>query len=222
MREYFTIPGSQVFKFDKSLPWEEAVLLEPFTIGANATLRGNVGIGDRVLVQGAGPIGIAIVKIAKIKGAEVMVSDVVDGKLDFARQQGADITVNAAKTNLEEAVREWTGGEGANKVIDAAATIPTLELSFKLVSVGGVIVVLSFSGDPAQIAPLTIVKKQLTIAGSRLHSRQFSSVIRLMESGALRGDGLVTHTFAFADIQKAFDYIDAHPAEVRKALLEFF
>jgi L-gulonate 5-dehydrogenase len=222
MREYFDIPANQVLKFDKSLPWEEAILLEPFTIGANATLRGNVGIGDRVLVQGAGPIGISILKMAKIRGAQVMVSDVVDEKLDFARQQGADIAVNAAKTNLEEAVRDWTGGEMANKVIDAAAPTPTLELSFKLVSVGGTVVVLSFSESPAQIAPLPIVKKQLTVAGSRLHSRQFSNVIRLMESGTLRGGGLVTHKFPFADIQKAFDFIDAHPQEVKKALLEFF
>jgi L-gulonate 5-dehydrogenase len=46
--------------------------------------------------------------------------------------------------------------------------------------------------------------------------------MRLMEAGALRGGGLVTHKFSFNDIQKAFDFIDVHPAEVKKALLEFF
>ncbi|GMO41993.1 MAG: zinc-binding alcohol dehydrogenase family protein [Treponemataceae bacterium] len=222
MREYFTIQEKQVLKIDKNLPWEEAVLIEPFTIGANATLRGNVGIGDTVLVEGAGPIGISALKLAKIKGAQVMVSDIVDEKLEFAKKQGADITVNTAKTNLEAAVKEWTRGEGVNKVIDAACTAPTLEAAFRVVSVAGTIVVLSFSEEAANITPLPITRKQLTVVGSRLQTYQFANVIRLMESGALRGNGLVTHKFPFADIQKAFDFIDAHPGEVKKALLEFF
>ena len=221
MREYFTIAEKQVLKLDKSLPWEEAVLIEPFTIGANANARGATGIGDTVLVEGAGPIGIAALKLAKIRGAAVMVSDIVEEKLQFAKKQGADITVNTAKVKLEDAVREWTKGEGVNKVIDAACITPTLEAAFRVASAGGTIVILSFSEEDAHIAPLPITKKQLTVVGSRLQTYQFANVIRLMESGALKGGGLVTHKFPFADIQKALDFIDAHPADVKKALLEF-
>ncbi|MDR0486244.1 MAG: zinc-binding alcohol dehydrogenase family protein [Elusimicrobiota bacterium] len=222
MREYFTIPEKQVLKFDKSLPWEEAVLIEPFTIGANATLRGNVGIGDTVVVFGAGPIGIAALKLAKIKGAAVMVTDIVDDKLDFAKKQGADIIVNTSKTDLFEAVKDWTKGEGANKVIDAVCVPKMLEDGVNILSPAGTFVNLSFNATPAQLAGLPITRKQLTIAGSRLQSYQFANVIRLMESGMLRGNGLVTQKFPFSDIQKAFDFIDANPAQVRKALLEFF
>lgn len=222
MREYFTIQEKQALKIDRSLPWEEAALIEPFTIGANAAARGGVGIGDTVLVEGAGPIGIAALKLAKIRGAQVMVSDIIDEKLDFAQKQGADRVVNTGKTHLEEAVKEWTQGEGVNKVIDAACTTGTLEAAFRVVSAAGVIVILSFGEESAKIAPLPITKKQLTVVGSRLQTYQFANVIRLMESGALRGNGLVTHTFPFADIQKAFDFIDAHAGEVKKALLSFF
>lgn len=222
MQEYFTVQEKQVLKLDKNLPWEEAVLIEPFTIGANANARGATGPGDNLLVQGAGPIGIAVLKLAKIRGAAVMVSDIVDEKLEFAKKQGADIVVNTAKVKLEDAVQEWTRGEGVNKVIDAACLTPTLEASFRVVSAAGTVVVLSFSEEAAKIAPLPIVKKQLTVVGSRLQTYQFANIIRLMEAGALRGGGLVTHKFPFADIQKALDFIDAHPADVKKALLEFF
>ena len=222
MREYFTIPDKQALKIDKALPWEEAVLIEPFTIGAQAAMRGNVGIGDTVLIEGAGPIGISALKLCKIRGAAVMVSDVIDEKLAFAQKQGADITVNTAKTNLEDAVKEWTKGEGVNRVIDAACIKPTLEAAFRVVSAAGTIVILSFSEEAVGIPPLPITKKQLTVVGSRLQTYQFANVIRLMEAGALRGGGLVTHTFPFADIQKAFDFIDTHGPEVKKALLEFF
>ncbi|MDR3244062.1 MAG: zinc-binding alcohol dehydrogenase family protein [Elusimicrobiota bacterium] len=222
MREYFTIQDKQVLKLDKSLPWEEAILIEPFTIGAQATMRGSVGVGDTVLIIGAGPIGIATLKLAKIKGAAVMVTDVIDEKLDFAKKQGADIVVNSKTENLEQALKDWTKGEMANKVIDAACTIGTFELCLKLVSIGGTIVVLGFSTDFAKISPVSITGRQITLIGSRLQAYQFANVLRLMESGALRGNGLVTHKFKFADIQKAFDLIDAHPEQVKKALLEFF
>ena len=221
MREYFTIPEMQVLKLDKNLPWEDAVLIEPLTIGANANARGNTGPGDTLLIQGAGPIGIAVLKMAKVRGAAVMVTDIVDDKLKFAKAQGADIVVNTGKVKLEDAVQEWTNGEGVNKVIDAACLTSTLEASFRVASPAGTIVVLSFSQEEARIAPLPITKKQLTVVGSRLQTYQFANVIRLMESGALKGGGLVTHKFPFADIQKALDFIDAHPADVKKALLEF-
>jgi L-gulonate 5-dehydrogenase len=221
MREYFTIPEKQVLKIDKSLPWEEAILIEPFTIGANATLRGEVGIGDTVVIFGAGPIGIAALKLAKIKGAAVMVTDLVESKLEFAKKQGADVVINTSKVKLEDAVKDWTKGEGANKVIDAVCIPKMFEDALNILSPAGIFVNLSFGAAPAQIPALPITRKQLTIVGSRLQSYQFANVIRLMESGMLKGDGLVTHKFKFADIQKAFDFIDANPAEVKKALLEF-
>ncbi|MDR1952320.1 MAG: zinc-binding alcohol dehydrogenase family protein [Elusimicrobiota bacterium] len=222
MREYFTIPQKQVLKIDKNLPWEEAVLIEPFTIGANATLRGNVGIGDTVVVFGAGPIGIAALKLAKIKGASVMVADIVDEKLEFAKKQGANVIVNTSKVKIEDAVKEWTKGEGANKVIDAVCIPKILEDALNILSVAGVFVNLSFNAAAAQVPALPLTRKQLTIAGSRLESYQFTNVIRLMESGTLRGNGLVTHKWKFSEIQKAFDFIDANAAQVKKGLLEFF
>ncbi|MDR2860233.1 MAG: zinc-binding alcohol dehydrogenase family protein [Elusimicrobiota bacterium] len=222
MREYFTIQEKQVLKLDKSLPWEEAILIEPFTIGAQATYRGDVGIGDNLVIFGAGPIGIAALKLAKIKGASVMVTDLVDEKLEFAKKNGADIVVNTSKVKLDDAVAEWTKGEGANKVIDAVCIPKTFEDSIRIASVAATLVVLSFGDAPAQIACLPITRKQLTIAGSRLQTYQFANVIRLMESGALRGNGLVTHKYKFGEIQKALDFIDANPEKVKKALLEFF
>ncbi|MBV4438315.1 zinc-binding alcohol dehydrogenase family protein [Clostridium tyrobutyricum] len=221
MREYLTVPEKQCYVMDKKLDWDTAVLAEPYTIGANATFRGNVGIGDKVLIQGAGPIGICILKLAKIKGAEVMISDVVSEKLEFAKQNGADRVVDVSKEDIKEAVKDWTGGEGVNKVIDAVCTTKTFELGFDVTSPAGTIVVLGFSEDDAQIKQLPITKKQLTVVGSRLQAYQFANVIRLMESGNLKSDGLITHKFKFEEVQKAFDFIDQYPEKVKKMILTF-
>jgi L-gulonate 5-dehydrogenase len=223
MRQYLKVPEKQALKIDPALAWKEAILIEPFTIGANATARGNVGVGDNVVIIGAGPIGLCVGKLAKIKGAAVMMTDILDDKLNFAKEQGAcDIIVNTSKVKLDDAVKEWTHGEGANKVIDAACVSPSImEDAIRISSVAGTIVNLSFSENPFAASSQEITKKQLTIVGARLQAYQFANVIRLMETGRLKGGDFITNTFKFEDIKKAFEFIDANPAKARKVILEY-
>ncbi len=221
MREYVVIPEKQAHIIKKDVPWEVAVLAEPYTIAGNVTMRTQVGAGDTVVIQGAGPIGITILRMAKVKGASVLVTDMVDEKLEFAKANGADVVVNPGKENLVEAVSKWTNGEMANIVIDAACTPKTFEICYDLVSVAGTIGVLSMSTVPSNIPAIHFMKKQLTVVGSRLQAYQFAPVIRLIEAKKLGNDDLVTHKFKFEDIKNAFQLINDHPEDVKKALLIF-
>lgn len=220
-QEYLVIKNIQAHKIRKDIPWTTAVLCEPYTIAGNSTTRGEVIAGDTVFIHGAGPIGIALVRMCKAKGALVMVSDVVDEKLEFAKKNGADAIVNPAKEELVEAVAKWTNGEMANKVIDAACLPKTFQQSFDLVSVAGTIVVLSMDETPVPIPQKPFMAKQLTVVGTRLQSFQFDPVIRMMEAGILKDEGMVTHVFDFNDVEKAFQTIDEHPEDVKKLVLTF-
>lgn len=221
MQEYILVKAAHAYKIDAALPWTTAVLLEPYTIAGNSTTRGDVQAGDTVLVQGAGPIGITVLRVAKAKGARVMVSDVVDDRLAYARECGADAVVNPASEDLVEAVCRWTDGEMANVVIDAACLPQTFAASFDVASVAGRIVVLGMGEQAAPIAQKPFMQKQLTVVGSRLQSFQFMPMIRLMEAGVIGDDGLVTHTFPFEQVAAAFATIAEHPETVRKAVLIF-
>ncbi|PFN98720.1 alcohol dehydrogenase [Bacillus sp. AFS076308] len=221
MREWFVLPEKQLHKVNSDLPWEEIVLAEPYTIGAQAVFRGQVEEGDTVLIQGAGPIGICILKMAKFHGATVMVTDLSDERLSFAKENGADIVVNAGREDVLTAVQEWTNGEGANKVIDAVCLPSTFALSLEAVSSAGNVVVLGFDEQPAAISQLPITKKEVTITGSRLQTYQFPKVVQLLNEGELRHNGLVTHTFPLAQVQEAFTFIEEHPDLVRKAIITF-
>ncbi|MED1949416.1 zinc-binding alcohol dehydrogenase family protein [Brevibacillus centrosporus] len=221
MREWFVLPEKQVHVVDASLPWEEVVLAEPYTIGAQAVWRGQVEQGDTVLIQGAGPIGICILKMAKLQGATVMITDLNEERLAFAKENGADVTIHAGKENVREAVAEWTQGEGVNVVIDAVCLPMTFELSVDVVSPAGTVVVLGFDERPAAIPQLPITKKEVTIVGSRLQTNQFPKVVRYLNEGKLKHNGLVTHTFPLEKVQEAFDFVEKHPDQVRKALIVF-
>lgn len=221
MREWLVLPEKQLHVVDSALAWEEIVLAEPYTIGAQAVWRGEVDQGDTVLIQGAGPIGICILKMAKLQGATVMITDLSEERLAFAKKSGADITVHAGREDVRQRIQEWTEGKGANVVIDAVCLPMTFELSLDVVSTAGRIVVLGFDEHTAAISQLPITKKEVSIKGSRLQTNQFPKVIKLLNEGNLRHEGLVTHTFSLDDVQEAFNFIEDHPEQVRKAIILF-
>lgn len=221
MREWFVLPEKQLHKVNSDIPWEEIVLAEPYSIGAQAVYRGMVEENDTVLIQGAGPIGICILKMAKFLGATVMITDLSDERLSFAKENGADVIVNAGRVDVLKAVQEWTNGEGANKVIDAVCLPSTFELSLEAVSAAGNVVVLGFDEQTVAISQLPITKKEVTITGSRLQTYQFPKVVNLLNEGKLRHNGLVTHIFPLAKVQEAFAFIEEHPDQVRKAVITF-
>lgn len=221
MQEYIVIKSIQVHRIGKDIPWTTAVLCEPYTIGGNSTTRGGVMAGDTVLVQGAGPIGITILRVARAKGASVMVTDLVDSKLEFATECGASRVVNTKREDLEESVRDWTHGEMANVVLDAVGTPETFRACFNLTSVAGTIVVLGMTEKTTPVPQKPIMAKQLTICGTRLQAYQFEPIIHLMENGVIGDEGLVSHAFPFERIQDAFDLVFNHPEQARKVVLTF-
>ncbi|WP_068675057.1 zinc-binding alcohol dehydrogenase family protein [Oceanobacillus sp. Castelsardo] len=221
MREFVTLPETQVHKVDSEIDWDEAVMAEPYTIGAQATWRGDVKEGQTVFIQGAGPIGITVLKMAKLRGATVIISDFTNERLEFAKENGADYTINPAEVDAKAKINEITNGEGANVIIDAVGIPQTFELAVEIASPAGNVVTLGFNETPSSIAMMHITKKELTITGSRLQTNQFGKVVELINSKQLTHNGLVTHRFHISKAKEAFEFIEKNPDKVRKAVIEF-
>ncbi|MDF2037922.1 zinc-binding alcohol dehydrogenase family protein [Cytobacillus oceanisediminis] len=221
LREFFVLPEKQLHVVNSSLEWDEIVLAEPYTIGAQAVWRGAVGEGDTVFIQGSGPIGICILKMAKLQGARVIISDLKQERLAFAKENGADEIINASEESVEDRVLELTDGEGPNVVIDAVCLPSTFELGVNLVSPAGTVVVLGFDERPSSIPQLPITKKEVTIVGSRLQTNQFEKVVSLLNERKLQSNGFITHQFSISEVKEAFQYVENHPDQVRKAVIVF-
>ncbi|MCD8909417.1 zinc-binding alcohol dehydrogenase family protein [Staphylococcus gallinarum] len=221
LQEYFTINEKQLHPVNNDIPFEKSVLIEPLTIGAQATYRANIQVGDTILIQGAGPIGLCILKHAKLTECTVIISDLDQTRLDYAKQQGADITINIKNSDLISEINKITNDEGVNVSIDAVCTPKTFELGTQVTSPAGRVVVLGFAEQPAQISQLPITKNELTILGSRLQTHQFKGVIKHLENGAFDNFDLVTQQFELNDVIDAFKFIDENPTEVRKAIIKF-
>jgi L-gulonate 5-dehydrogenase len=220
-QEYIVVPAANVHVLPAPLSWDEAVLIEPFTIGAQACYRGNVLPGDFVLVMGAGTIGLTALQMAKLAGATVIVTDLVPEKLAYAKSRGADFTINAKEEDLFARVREITGGMGANVTIDAVCIKTSFEQAVEITSAAGRVVELSFNEIKSEIAPVNIIKKELTICGSRLQTKRFPVVIDYLKQGKIPLEGFITKIYPVADMVEAFDYVDKNNASVRKVVISF-
>ena len=135
---------------------------------------------------------------------------------------GADAVVNTKKQDLEQAVMEFTAGEGINVAMEATGVIPVLELIIaKLMSPAGKVVVLGFPVEPAKIAPADIMKRELDIKGSRLNNKKFPEVIQWLAEKRIEPAGLVSHVMPYTDVERGMDLFSNHPEEVCKIILTF-
>lgn len=219
--EYVCVPEGNVHKFHSDFPENMLSVVEPFTIGVEINRRGQIQQGDQVLIMGSGPIGIAAMQVAKKNGAQVMMTDLVSSRLKKAEIMGADYTVLLSKQNLEEALTDFTKGEGIPVVVDTVCIPSSFEQSVQLACPAGRIVVIGLKDQPSQITMADITKKELTITGSRLNCNCFDEVIQGLEEGSLNPKPFVTHVFSYRDVGKAFDCIREQPQEVLKAVIQF-
>lgn len=219
--EYIVLPAGNVHRVPADIPWLEAALIEPYTIGANIVSRGDVASGDTVLIMGAGPIGLVALQAAKRRGAKVIVSDLVDSRLELARQLDADATVNSQREDLAAAVDKFTSGYGVMVAVDAVGLPELFAQAVELTAPTGRVVIIGFNPTPSQVSELPITRKELDIRGSRMHSGKFPEVIAWVAGKEVKTVPLISHQFTFADINKAFEVIDAAPDKTCKVMITF-
>ncbi|MDR3588843.1 MAG: zinc-binding alcohol dehydrogenase family protein [Negativicutes bacterium] len=219
--EYVALPAANVLKIPAGIPWREAVLIEPYTIAAQMTARGEVAKDDDVLIMGAGPIGLVTLQAAKRKGARVMITDISANRLALAGKLDADAVVNSKEQNLAEEVRRFTNGEGMSVAIDAVGLPELFEQAVELTGTAARIVIIGFNPEAAKIPELPITKRELDIRGSRLHANKFPEVIDWFAKGEVKTLPLISHEFDFLDVKKAFSLIEQDPDHTCKVILTF-
>ena len=142
--------------------------------------------------MGAGPIGQVLLQAARRLGTACAVADIVDVRLEKARMLDAEVTVNTKEESLEEAMEKWTGGKGVPLIIDAVGIPDLFPVFLRMASPAGRIGLLGFSKAPSELVQLEVVKKELSIYGSRLNRNKFPEVISWFGEGSVEPELLVS------------------------------
>ncbi len=204
LAEYVLCRAQQLFPIPDDMGFETAAMVETLSIGAQAARRGEIAEGDRVVVLGAGPIGLCCLMMARLAGAEVLVSEPLDWRRALAERLGAAASVNPAEEEVTAAVERFTDGAGANVVIDATGEVEGAESAFGLVGSAGRVVILTLADQPIRVRPWQLVRQELTVSGSRLTLTDFGDLVDLIASGRAPAAELVTHRYGFDEAPEAF------------------
>ena len=201
------------------LSYEEGAMVEPVVIAERTVARGQVQPGDAVAVLGAGNIGLLLIQVARLAGAgRVLVSDVLDYRLELAQRLGADLTVNVSQRDLVEAGREAGGFE---VVIDGVGNQQSISQSIQLCNPGGRVVVYGVppQGDLA-LPVLEAFRKDLSLHISRLYPRSFDAGIALLQRRQLDLETVITTRIRLAQAPEAIRDLGERRGEMIKILID--
>ena len=220
-REFIDVPESDCYILPDSLSDEEAVMIEPTTIGIQACTRAELQKEDMLLIYGSGALGSSILKTARLQCDHIIVADIQDDKLAAAKKNGATHTINTLTENLLEKVKEYTENHGATVSIDAVCSKDSLSQLLEATGNAGRVITMGFSTSPTEVNQFVITSRELDIRGSRLQNKMFGKAIDLIGEGKLDLSGTVSHTFPLTKAQEAFDFIDSRDPSIRKIVLTF-
>ncbi|MGV2124654.1 zinc-binding alcohol dehydrogenase family protein [Agrobacterium vitis] len=220
MAEYVSVPEANVVPTG-GISLADAAMIEFLAIGAHGVKRGNIQQQDRVLVTGAGPIGMSAIIFAKARGAHVTVMDTREDRLAFAVDRLMADQSLFADTSAEAEVERMTGGNGFDVVIDATGNAIPMQRGFNFLAHGARYVLLSVVRQDITFSDPEFHKREATLIASRnAQPDDFAEVVRQIEAGKVPTRALNTHTGHLDDGVKLFKEWSQPQAGVIKAILE--
>ncbi|MCG2623068.1 Zn-dependent alcohol dehydrogenase [Arthrobacter sp. I2-34] len=212
--EYAVVPESGAVRIADGVDPAIAALVGcAVTTGVGAAINtAPVAPGSTVAVIGAGGVGLSTIMGAALQAPERIIAvDLSDEKLDLARRAGATHTVHARDTDVVEAIKDLTGGDGVDHAFEAIGRAETIEQAYASLAPGGTAVVVGQvpTGVKISIDPMVMSGRELTLTGSNYGSSRpsidFARILGLHSRGLLPLDLLVDRRIQLQDINTAFD-----------------
>ncbi len=221
MQEYFLYDAEKVYPAT-GLTQEQVAMIEPLSIGSHAIERAEIKPNDKVLVAGVGPIGIAILTMGLLKGAQFLAMDTNRERLDFVKQNFAGVETLMADENTPSNLQKALNGDLPTVVIDATGNRESMMKCFDYAAHGGTIVYVGlFAGNVEFYDPL-FHAKEITLRSSRnALPEDFKKIIRLLRAKLVTIDKLITHRLQFSNLEETFANLFHPDAHVIKAIIEY-
>lgn len=223
MREFILVPADKLIK-SEGLTFDELALIEPLSIGAHAVARAAIEKGEFVLIVGAGPIGMGIIEFARIAGAEVIVMDTNDDRLQFCMQHlHVKHIMNPAKEDAVKRIQQLTNNDMATAVFDATGNLSAINNGIKYLSHGGRYILVGLQKEDFHFSHPEFHKRETELMSSRNATKKdFAHVIQSLKQGLIHPRNYITHRVSFNEVSsEKFNYWLNPKHKVIKAMVEF-
>lgn len=203
--EFSVVPARYLYAVPDGLSLADAAFVEPLACCVRGIDQAAIIPGDTVVIAGAGPIGCLLIQLARLSGAEQVISvEPNESRHEFAMRSGADVAV--APFGATALIRR-RGSVGADVVVEASGSPQSAGLTFDLVRRGGTIVLFGVypEGRSISVSPFQINEDELRVVGSLNNPNTHSRAIDLLASGRVTLAGLVTEVLPLEELATAMD-----------------
>lgn len=191
--EYVAVPSRILYKLPDNLPFERAALIESVSIAVHAVGRHLPKPDDTVVVVGAGMIGLLVIQVLKAKGTRNIVAiDVDPRKLALADRLGATRTINAMGNDVQAAVRDVTGGRGADVSFEVVGHGDTVLSAIRSLRKGGTVVLVGNLSPTVELPLQEVVSREISVLGSCASSGEIPECIDLLARGVVDVDPIIS------------------------------
>jgi len=221
LREFAIVPTAQLHS-SQTLTFEQLALVEPLSIGAHAVARAQIASGERVLVVGAGPIGLAITQFALLVGARVMVMDLNEQRLAFCQKLWPEVICNDGRSDVLFALQDVVSDELPMAVFDATGNPHSMQAAFNFTAHGGRLIFVGlFQGDVTFHDP-DFHSRELTLMSSRNATwSDFRQIIDYLEADKIDLSAWITHRASYETMIDTFPHWFDQNSGLIKAMVEF-
>lgn len=224
--KYYALPADLCYKLPDNVSTKSGAVVEPLAVAVHITVRqGGVKQGDNVVIFGAGPVGLLCCAVARTYGARtVVVVDINQQRVNFAINYAATRGIIAENGKdveqvAKDMIEECELGRGADVAIDASGAERSIQTAIHVLRPGGTFVQGGMGKPDIQFPITAMCTKELNVKGSfRYGPGDYDLAIQLLGTGKVSVKDLMTHQFAFADAEKAFEVVKA--ADGIKVIIE--
>lgn len=220
LTNYLTHPENFTYRMPETMDMMEGALVEPAAVGVHAAELGGVKPGKKILILGAGCIGIMTLQACRLMGADhIVIADMLPKRLEKAKELGGTRVINSKEEDIIARCEELFGGTGADIVFETAGAKATTILALQTVRRGGKIMVVgTVPGD----VPVNFLKinREVTIQTVFRYANNFMMTINAIESGRMDVKSMVTDVYNYKDVQKAFEESVTRKQEIIKGVIK--
>lgn len=220
--EYVAHEADLCFKLPDNVSTLEGALIEPLAVGFHAANQGGAHAGQTAVVFGSGCIGLVSMMALIAEGvSKVIVVDVMEKRLEKAKELGAYEVINSAKEDLFSRIDEITGGRGVDLVIETAGMEITTRQAIQIARKGSTIVLVGYSKSGELNLPISLfIDKELTFKSVFRYRHIYPMAIEAVAAGKVNLKGIVSNIFELDDIQEAMDKSVSDKANIVKSVVK--
>jgi len=206
---YWKFYADFCYKMPENMTMEQGALVEPACVGVQVARKAGITAGHKILVCGAGPIGIVNMITSKAFGADkVCITDINESRLQFAKSLGADHTIQVKPgvdmSQIEAQIIDSLGGR-PDVTIECSGNEASIGMAIRVTETGGVLMLVGYPREQTTIPLMEAMVREITIMSIFRYSNSYEAALSLMANGKIDLTPLITHRFKFKDSLEAFE-----------------